>query len=538
VVRDTPVAVSIRSAYTVTQGRAYGKGRPARRMTGMAPSTKRQNWTLAGVIGAIVILTAIAGRLQGGKSPGPSPETPGPSPEPPSTGEPVSPSPAAEEPASPPPAPVNNLVFVSWDTVRRDHLPTYGYQRETAPKLDRFAREGIIFDNAATADCTTNPSHTSMFTGTYPHLHGNFKNKHVLAVGQKTLAAILREHGVRTVAFISGSTMRAEVTGLERGFDIYEDEFAGYRRKGDETTRLAVRWLRNRKDGKKRFFLFLHLFDAHGPYDPPPSYRALFQSPEPGPYLRRIQGYQYRPFKERNGRVPRNLNDYVDRYDASIRFEDDLTADLLKEVDLSDTMVVVLSDHGETLGDRYWTLDHGGQPYDEQVRIPLVVRVPGYEGRRIRATVETVDLLPTILELMGVQVPGDMVVKGRSLLDLMAGRTDEHRDHAFTTARSISARHGHKRYRLRKKTRTLSIREPRWKLIRLPGARRDYLELYRIDRDPGEKKNVAGYHPEVVRRLNGKLVRWYGKGPRIGVPVSVDPRIQRQLESLGYADDE
>ena len=277
-----------------------------------------------------------------------------------------------------------NLVFISLDTVRRDHLPTYGYARPTAPRVDALAGKGVVFDGAFAQQTNTNPSHASMFTGLYPHVHGNRFNGERLNRKWPTLAQILGRAGFRTGGFVSGITMRGATSGLDRGFEVYSDAFPGKRRNGRIATTEAVQWVRSIRRSE-RWFLFLHLYDAHGPYLPKGRYAKLFRSSEPGPQLPNVPRYQ-RVLE--NGKSLAHLNRYVDRYDAMIRYEDDLVSLLLDEVDLSNTVVVVLSDHGETLGERYRPLDHGGQAFDEQIRIPLVVYAPGFAPRRVGAFVE------------------------------------------------------------------------------------------------------------------------------------------------------
>src|SRR5262245_30895152 len=152
-------------------------------------------------------------------------------------------------------SPPSDLVFVSYDTVRRDHLPTYGYARDTAPAMAAVAARATVFSNAFAQHTQTNPSHTSMFTALYPHEHGSQTNGRRLAVGRTTLAEILRAHGFQTAAFVSGIPMQAAASGLQGGFDVYDDDIpANSRRDGRATVDAAVRWLAGR-DRTRRAFL-------------------------------------------------------------------------------------------------------------------------------------------------------------------------------------------------------------------------------------------------------------------------------------------
>ena len=424
-----------------------------------------------------------------------------------------------------------HLVIISLDTVRRDHLPVYGYARDTAPAVSVLAEGAVVFNNAFTQHTLTNPSHTSMFTGVFPHVHGNQTNRHHLAQEQVTLAQVLQRSGFSTGGFVSAVTMSGQTTGLERGFDVYEDGFTSGRRDGRVATNLAVDWLRERTSDE-RFFLFLHLYDAHGPYRPPPPYDTTFRSTGPGALLPRVPPYQ--ALRDERERPLRGLNRYVDLYDGGIRYADELVASLLQELDLDDTIVLVLSDHGETLGERYWTLDHGGQVFDEQIRIPLILRVPGVRPSLAMATVQTVDLLPTVLELLGVELPPDRPVAGRSLVPLLEGGPTTGRDVSFASAQAVEVRHGDRQYQLDPQERIHSVRTPRWKLITYPGQGHRYVELYDLRSDAAESVNVAERFTEVRDTLLETLDEWRKGGSASGAAPDLDPRTLEQLRALGY----
>ena len=195
--------------------------------------------------------------------------------------------------------------------------------------------------------------------------------------------------GWRTGAFVAGTPLRAAASGLDRGFEVYDDEFVGWRRGGRATLDAALSWWRALGTDEPAF-LFLHLYDAHGPYKPPDDLLGLFTSPERGRRLRRIPDYQqlYGP----GGRPLERVADYSDRYDAVLRLLDGLTAEAIGAADPARTIVVVVADHGETLFERRFPLDHGARVVEEQIRIPLLLAAPGLAPGRIGATVETVDL--------------------------------------------------------------------------------------------------------------------------------------------------
>jgi arylsulfatase A-like enzyme len=426
-----------------------------------------------------------------------------------------------------------DLVFITLDTVRRDHLPTYGYPRPTAPRVDALAQKGIVFDGAFTQQTNTNPSHASMFTGLYPHVHGSRFNGERLNAKWPTLAEILRQAGFRTGGFVSGITMRAATSGLDRGFEVYNDSFSGKRRNGRVATTQAVQWMRTLRRSE-RFFLFLHVYDAHGPYVPEGRYAKLFQSPDRGPVLKNIPRYQQQ--LDDAGRPLTHLNDYVDRYDAMIRYEDDLVASLLEEIDLSHTVVLILSDHGETLGERYRVLDHGGQVFDEQIRIPLILYVPGLAPRRVAAFTETVDFLPTLLEVLRVPAPDGLQVQGQSLVPLMQGETAGGDPLVFASGRAVTERHVDRRYRLRRKANIHTVRGPQWKLILYPGINKTYLELYDLESDPGEKRNVASHESGPRDAYQKLLDDWLETGAGESEETILSPEVLQHLRELGYVD--
>ena len=428
-----------------------------------------------------------------------------------------------------------HLVFISLDTVRKDHLSTYGYPRETTPNIDRLAARGAVFENGVAQATITNPSHTSMFTGLYPFTHRVGENAQVLAGDYETLAEILQRAGYRTGAFVSGFPLRERVTTIDRGFEVYDSNF-NHRREGRISAGLARNWLRQRQP-QERFFLFLHLYDAHGPFQPPARYRGTFHSEEPGPLLTDLPGYQ--KIKNKDGDVTYHLNDYIDRYDELIRYQDELLGALFEELDLEKTIVVLVADHGETFDERgpAFNLNHGTNVFEEQVGIPFILYGPGVPPGRFEPPVETVDLLPTLLELLEVPMPDGVEPEGQSLVPLLRStETEKQRMLGFSSNRFRRSFQNFG-YQLRSEGFMHSMRSERWKLIVYPGVQGDILELYDLQEDPGERNNVVDQHPGLSQRMRQVLAAWQRPEPDAAPTVELSAEDLDALRALGYVDD-
>jgi arylsulfatase A-like enzyme len=436
-----------------------------------------------------------------------------------------------------------NLLLLSIDTLRRDHLSFSGYQRPTAPNLARLAREGIVFEDAVAAHTQTAPSHASVMTGLHPGTHGILRNGMRLVDDARTLQGMLRVRGWRTAAFLSGWTLGRE-TGLDVGFEEYESPLGRETRKrrpADETWPGVERWLLHRTPPEEPFFLFVHLYDPHFRYAPPEEYALRFLPP----------GTQLRPVDRDEIREPhlyRSLDEetrrhYVARYDGAIAYADHYVGVLfrtLEEMGVWDrTLVVFLSDHGETLFERDRPADHGGRVYEEQVRIPLVLRLPHgkHGGQRIPFPVHHVDVLPTLLELLDLPAPEGF--PGRSLGGWIAGEADPLDERPlYSQAESKPERVPHISARLVRDELVWAIRLGRFKLIEYPTRGGRYLELFDLERDPGETRNRASIDPERAARFAERLERWRADLSRGGTGrlPELDPETESGLRALGYVE--
>jgi arylsulfatase A-like enzyme len=436
-----------------------------------------------------------------------------------------------------------NVILISIDTLRRDHLPIYGYERDTSPNLAALADEGVVFDSAIAVHTNTTPSHASMLTGRYPARHGIVQNGMPLRPRIPTLPGLLRDEGLVTGAFVSSWTLTDRV-GLDAGFDVYDCELSEDRERiAQDTVDRALPWLRARASAGERFFLFLHLFDPHFPYAAPADCTDRF-APEGQSALSTELKRQLPRKKSDSGLNDQTAREYVSRYDGEIFYADRHVGRFLDELErlglAEHTLIVFTSDHGESLWERDWVFDHGARAYDEQIRVPFVVRFPdGREsGERRAAQVSHVDIMPTVLDYLEIDGPDDL--DGRSLLRLVERETEaDRRRPAFAHARVAPDRVPEIGAELRQIGLISVVRYPDLKLIEYPAAQEDfYKQLFALDADPGERNNLAHDDPRRAKTLHDQLehFRRETRADRVGAPPELPPEIEEGLRALGYID--
>ncbi len=437
-------------------------------------------------------------------------------------------------------APRPNLILLSIDTLRADHLTSYGYERDTAPKLrEWFEGAGVIFENTVAAATTTGPSHMTMFTSLVPTVHGIAERPGVRTPPPLTLAEVLRANGYTTGAITEDGPLHAR-WGFSRGFDSYaENKSADVMLPEGHvaaTFGKAEAWLRRQAD--KPFFLFLHTFEVHYPYTPPARYAALFGAAE------RIAGLppDYAP----------------ELYDREIRYVDDQLDALLRKLQkaglLDDTVLIVTSDHGEEFLEHGY-IGHGGNLHPEVLRVPLLIRGPGIPGgRRIAAPVGHTDLMPTILALLGIESPA--VTMGRNLAAVLRGASAEIADaplYSEAWYQTAMLAGGATR---RLEQPSIAVRHGSRKLIRsnLPGGGGFAYQAYDLNADPHERSDLYPTAPDSVADLRELLaayellmdgVRRRAEAARIrfsegaadeSPEVDADPAVREKLRALGYVE--
>jgi len=449
-----------------------------------------------------------------------------------------------------------HLLLISVDTLRADHLGLYGYPRPTSPVIDELGRHGVVFENAIVQWPVTTPSMVSMFSGTYPHENGIV----IIAQSQRVsdelemFPEVLQARGFRTAAVISNGALGRE-SNFGQGFDVYRELWIVRGRDdprpntADNATDVALELLTEFAASGDRFLLWIHYIDPHFPYAPPAGYAERFMGDAHFRSERARVNRDNQPWKgiprrlwERSGKED-DLAVYVARYDGEIRFVDDQIGRLLEELEhrslAEETLVAFTSDHGESLGEHDYYLNHGHLAYEEQVRVPLVFRWPGgrYGGRRIVKPVELRGLASTLLEAMGVPAE-EIRSSAPSLLPAIRGEGEEALpESVFSEAGSFDTRKG-ARYTLavRKGSRKLVLPRSKWARERAGGRT---VELYHLASDPAEARDLASVRPGEVAQLRRELREWIQSSQAVGrkappQPPRVRDETRRALRELGY----
>ena len=423
-----------------------------------------------------------------------------------------------------------NVLLLTLDTTRADRLGLYGGPAENTPHLDRLGRDGVVFDFAIAQAAVTPVSHASILTGLNPYRHGvrviNGKVGYRLSAEHSTLATALKSAGYRTGAFVSAFPV-SEYYGFDRGFDVFdagfgaEEGLAGLdeggrfeidmmktQRRANATTRHALQWLKKTRDP---FFLWVHYFDPHDPVLLPPKdvmTRFVKGAKGSGPWKRSVYAAEVNFMDREIGR----LLDYLRR---TGRYEN--------------TMIVVVADHGEGLGNHNWW--HHRMLYQEQIHLPLILRLPhGPRGVRIPDLVRSIDIFPTVIESLGLPRPSE--VEGKSLLPLVEGEKEPPR---MAYADAINLLDNNMPPGLDEINRDCMycVMNRKWKLIYRqfnPGKS----ELYDLEKDPRERTNVFDRYPRERNKLMKVLKSTGGMIDKLIEAVPENAEALEKLKALGY----
>jgi arylsulfatase A-like enzyme len=431
-----------------------------------------------------------------------------------------------------PPSPSPHVLIVTLDTVRRDHLSSYGYARRTSPQLDELAAHATLYADAYATSPWTVPTHASLFTGKYPFEHGAHStrlrprrrgNVPPLAASETTLAESLAQAGYRTAAFVANRAYLHPKFGFDQGFETYRCR----RVESTEIASDAIAWLE--REGARPFFLFVNFIDAHGPYNvrPVPGYEPACPQGNPrelmDAFTDSVMGSEQPVSEELRQRV-------VDQYDCGIANADrglGLLLDALREHGTFDqTLIVVTSDHGEYHSE-HRLVTHSKDVYEEAVRVPLVVKGP---GQRDGATSAERISLADVPALVLADLPAPLRQKLRPIYAHAARARPVLVQNWFTREKDLrNPKWGHRFRRVR-----TAIYDDRWKYIRSSDG---HHELYDLRDDPREAHNRVDDFPEIADRLDqrlGALER--GVSAPTGEPVDLDADDVEQLRALGYMD--
>ncbi len=401
-----------------------------------------------------------------------------------------------------------NIIIFTLDTTRADHLPIYGYTKTDTPVLNELAQRGIVFDECITAVTLTLPSHSSIFTGMFPTYHGiHINGNNALSPKQITLAEEIKGKGYKTAAFIGAFVLDAR-WGLKQGFDYYDDNFnlekfktidlGRVQRPANEVIDSALKWLEKNKGN--RFFTWIHLYDPHTPYAPPEPY--------------------FSEYKDR-GRVG--------LYDGEISFMDSQIGrviDWLKINDLNKkTILILLGDHGEALGD-HKEETHGYFIYDSTIRVPLIIVTPFKElqGERIKTQVRTVDIFPTVLDILNISYSNN--IHGKTLIPLIFKNNEKDR---YAYSESLAPKLQYNWGEL------YGLRTSKYKYIEAPRP-----EFYDLLKDPKELNNLIGRKKRIIKEFKDRLyeiIKKSGKGAPKPEIANLDKETMNKLATLGYVGD-
>lgn len=450
-----------------------------------------------------------------------------------------------------------NIILISIDTLRSDHLGCYGHQWDISPNIDKLATRGVLFRNALAQSPWTLPSHMSILTSLYPSVHmANSKENNRLSEERVCLAEILKKAGYRTAAFVDGGWLNHKF-GYSQGFDIYDDQ-AG---RIATINKKAIQFIEDHFE--EEFFLFMHVYDVHGPYKSPSPYNEMYyDGNKEDPHNHSMDFIQEIGFNRNYLKLAgiTDINYVRSSYAGGVTYVDNELGKLFAALEavksFDNTLVIFLSDHGESLFEHHVYIGHGIFLYDTEVKIPLIIKPPKkqYKNRQIREQVESIDVMPTILELLGL--PEGKEAQGKSLVKLMKDQKAARKD---SRAFGESSNTGF----------TAFVRTNKWKYISPmkremkeliqglePSDKVDlskYIiegeQLYDLENDPGETRNRAEKEKSVVAGLRKELHVWEEENKRIAQQlrsseedISSDRKKVRlteaekeQLRALGYA---
>jgi len=440
-----------------------------------------------------------------------------------------------------------NVIFVIFDTTRPDRLSCYGYKEITSPNIDALAKDSVLFSRNFTSVPLTTPSHASIFTGLYPQNHKVLSNGRRLEIRQKVLAEILRENGYSTGGFVSTSLLDKR-TQMNRGFDVYSDtmgvirgannkRIGGGKKPAEVTVGEALDWLKSNE--RSPFFLWVHLYDPHGPYSPPDKYVRggapdKSRIKEMNEAIRRgTRNFLKANNLDGNAVIdPENMKLVNALYDGEISYADDEVGKLfsyLKQKGIYDNSVIVfMADHGEMLGEKDGCFGHAPFVYEGALRVPLVMKLPGIPPGKIDSMVRNIDVTPTILSYLNIEDKDKR--DGISLLPLIENADGPRPEYVYFGTGPIEPPPDTAGKPPRRNGGKLGVRTNKWKYWR--AAKESF--LFNVEEDPGENSNLAQSSPHRIEELGVLLTPYENISVAGEEPKKLDKDRLAELKALGY----
>ena len=428
-----------------------------------------------------------------------------------------------------------NIVLITVDTLRADYVGCYGNSKVATPNIDELAKGGVTFVNAIAQASLTTPSHASIVTGTYVRTHLAGENCEFLDDSVTTLAEALKSHGYATAAFVSAYPLRSDCSGIGRGFELFNDQFSRLEscrrlflsrlsdkvrlsridrpeQKAGDVNRKALFWLR--RNFREKFFLWIHYYDPHTPYAPPKRFKEMYTTH----YKGQADGYPYGlPFWKKAR--PEDIEHMISLYQGEISYTDDQIGVFHSELErlglAKNTLIVFTSDHGEGLSEHSKYFVHQTL-YDHDIKVPLILRGENIlpAGKRVTAQVQSIDIMPTVLDVLDIPVPKG--VEGSSLLDLVFREDSGPPEDAYS-----------------ERGESVSIRTPGWKMIVSKGGTN---ELYDLEKDGAETQSLSSAQSPGASELLLKLGEYEKKASRkeSKKKKAMTKEAKEKLRSLGY----
>ena len=449
-----------------------------------------------------------------------------------------------------------NVILITLDACRFDHMSFAGYFRDTCPNLTKTAEEMSLFMNNYAVIPQSEPAIISILAGAYPHTHGIQNLGKKMSANCIMLQEILKNKGYKTACM---SIEQNENDALRKDFDEFNEirwriksrlsreikrAFNKKREYGaaEIVTDNAIDWVRKTK--RNNFFLYMHYMELHWPYAPPAPYDHIFDPDYKG-------AHHFNDLD--NGKIKRGDNVFnndlpederkhaIAHYDGAILYMDihlnRLIEFLKKEALWENSTIIIVGDHGEHLGEHNIYYNHIASVYQPSLRVPLLIKIPKTNAGKINALTESIDIMPTILEALNI--PPENNVEGKSLTPLIKNQSEKVRDYAFAET-GVSLLEQNKRWHFRGiEGKWKMVTDGKYKLILIPHPENDIYELYNLEDDPNEAKNLINGQKEIAESLKQKLLSWAQKRPIEEKQVFTEKeeeKVKERLRRLGYLD--